>query len=247
MKRGNWIEVNVDLQALTAADRNRRGAIGFGDVGVIGEGIGHVERSIDSCGRWLRFRPGIWSIRVGMGGIPRLGACRKEVCAGHQSGNLIGSLVVGLRAVSLPNLVNAITVVVIVERYRGMAHGFPGFVQDFAGNDCRWRESQNERFGLDARAGHDRGGKLVMLIVGSGNVPALRTMEIVLPRGYFAELELAIFGSDKGLKLLRIPGVSECEASASQRMAVGFTHDGSSDSVAVAGCCLGDARGLRCG
>src|ERR1700752_499422 len=115
MKRGNWTQVNVDLQALTAADRNRRGTIGFGDIRVVGEGIGHVERSIENFGRQLESGPGILRIRVGMDGIPGFGACRQEISAWHQAGNLIGSLVIGLRAITLPNLMYAAAMVFVIE------------------------------------------------------------------------------------------------------------------------------------
>ena len=50
MERRNWIQVKLHLEALTAADRDRSGAVGVGDVGVVGERIGHVERSIYGWG-----------------------------------------------------------------------------------------------------------------------------------------------------------------------------------------------------
>ena len=48
---GNWIQVNFYLQTFPAANRNGAGTLGVGDVWIVGEGISHVERSIELCGR----------------------------------------------------------------------------------------------------------------------------------------------------------------------------------------------------
>jgi len=62
MQSGNGIQMNLDLQALAAADGNGSRAVSVGNVGIVGDGIGDVERSIEICA-------------VCVGGSGRLASC----------------------------------------------------------------------------------------------------------------------------------------------------------------------------
>jgi hypothetical protein len=71
MEGRNWIQVNIYLYAFAATDRNRRCAICIGDVGIVCDRIGHIQRAIDrSAGRAFPLRPRTGQLRIGMNRVP---------------------------------------------------------------------------------------------------------------------------------------------------------------------------------
>src|ERR1700722_15288890 len=141
------------------------------------------------------------------------------------------------------NLIDAAAVILGIERHRGVADRIAGFVQDLAADHGSGREAQDKSPGVDGGAGDDRGGELLVLIVGGGNESSLPAGERVLAEGNAWEIELAILLSYSRLKLLRVLRVSQSDAGTGESMAIGFADNGSCHSVAVGG--NGLRRGCR--
>ena len=75
--------------------------------------------------------------------------------------------------------------------------------------------------------------KLIMLIVPSRNISALRPFQRILPGRQTAELKFAVVGCHHGLKFLLISRLPYKNARAGQRMPVHLAHHCPSDLVAA--------------
>src|SRR5580700_58580 len=117
--------MNIELQALAAAHRNRSGTVRVGYIGVIREGIGNIEGGTD---RYLRT---IWIV-MRMDRVPRLCIRGQKIGARTKRGNLITSEIIGLCAASGEDLVIAAHVIVVVKVHGGVADRLADLVQHFA-------------------------------------------------------------------------------------------------------------------
>src|SRR5258708_23151864 len=110
------------------------------------------------------------------------------------------------------------------------ADGLLEFIEHLAGKHGVRRQPQSEVFGIEIGAGYDCGRELVMLVVGSANESALRSIERVLARGD-VELEASVVTGDDGLHALPILRVRDGDAGARKRATSLRIDDRPGDSV----------------
>ena len=114
--------------------------------------------------------------------IPRSRFGGHEIRTFIESRHFVPALIVGRRAAVARNLADPQEAVLAVNRDLRIPHRFTGFIEDSTAQYRIRRKSQSEVRGIDVRACHNRGGELVVLIVGSGNESALCPLQRELSR-----------------------------------------------------------------
>src|ERR1700733_11152635 len=168
-----------------------------------------------------------------MYGIPRFAGGREEVSAGPERGEFILSEIVRLGGTGRMDPIHAAAVLVVIQRHRCLTNRVSSFVQNLAGDDRVGREAEQKVFGVNARAGHNRSGKLIVLFVAGRNKSAFGAGQRILPRRQPGKFIFAVLGSDHKLKLSGILRVSNGYSRADQWTAVRFAHDGAGNSIAT--------------
>src|SRR4029077_5806201 len=95
----------------------------------------------------------------------------------------VATLIVRQGAAKMKDAAHALKMVLTIHHDLRMADGVLEFIEHLAGEHGVRREADSKAFGIALGTGYDRGRETVMLVVGSGDEPAFRSLERVLARG----------------------------------------------------------------
>src|SRR6476661_3658531 len=99
-----------------------------------------------------------------------------------------------------------------------------------AGNHGRGGEAQVEVLGIQPRAGHNRRGELLVLVVGGGDVSALRSQQGIFPGGEIREFEAPVIPGDHGDQVLRVLDVAQRDTRAGKWIAFASAENGAGNA-----------------
>src|SRR5215469_980265 len=160
MQCRNRCEMDIGLDAIAVAKRNRGSTIWIGSVPIVSRRVSDIERAIlIHCRRCV-------CLVHGMKGIPRCGRDTEEICAGSKWSKLVGSQIVGGVHAVFPNSFDTLFLEPLEEGYVAPTHGFAGFVQNLAREYGGGRQAQRQVLGIQTGSGDNRGRELRVLFVG---------------------------------------------------------------------------------
>ena len=79
-------------------------------------------------------------------------------------------------------------------------------------------------------AGHDRGGELLVLVVGGGDVSTLRAQQGIFPGGEICEFEVPVVTGDHGNQVLRVLDVAQRDTRAGKWIAFASAENGAGNA-----------------
>src|SRR6266481_9273020 len=144
--------------------------------------------------------------------------------------HFVAALIVRHGAAKTEDSTHALEMVLTIHSDLRTANRVLEFIEHVAGEHGVRREAQSKVLGIEIGAGYDRGRELVVLVVGSGDESALRSIERVLARGD-VELEASVVAGDDGLHALPILRVGDGDTRARQRATGLRVDDRPRDSV----------------
>src|SRR6266576_2111865 len=148
--------------------------------------------------------------------IPRRRFGGHEIRTFIERCHLVPALIVGRGTSVARNLADPREAVLAVNHDLRIPHWFTGFVEHSTAKYRIRRKSQSEILGIDVRARHNRGGELVVLIVGSGNESALCPLQRELSRRDM-KFKTSIVGGHDILDVFSNLRICNCDAGTRQR------------------------------